>query len=51
LVALVILFGVYPAPIFDVTAASVDALVNNVNLSIQAAEAAASTGLQTAAQQ
>jgi NADH-quinone oxidoreductase subunit M len=51
LVALVILFGVYPAPIFDVTAASVDALVNNVNLSIEAAEAAASTGLQTAAQQ
>ncbi|MDF1599879.1 NADH-quinone oxidoreductase subunit M [Mesorhizobium sp. YIM 152430] len=51
LVALVILFGVYPAPIFDVTAASVDALVNNVNLSIQAAEAAASTGFQTAAQQ
>lgn len=51
LVALVILFGVYPAPIFDVTAASVEALVNNVNLSIEAAEAAASTGLQTAAQQ
>jgi NADH-quinone oxidoreductase subunit M len=51
LVALVILFGVYPAPIFDVTAASVEALVNNVNLSIEAAEAAASAGLQTAAQQ
>jgi NADH-quinone oxidoreductase subunit M len=51
LVALVILFGVYPAPILDVTAASVEALVNNVNLSIEAAEAAASAGLQTAAQQ
>ncbi|MGQ2907164.1 MAG: NADH-quinone oxidoreductase subunit M [Aliihoeflea sp.] len=51
LVALVILFGVYPAPIFDVTAASVEALVNNVNLSIEAAEAAAADGLQTAAQQ
>ncbi|MCO6385528.1 MAG: NADH-quinone oxidoreductase subunit M [Aliihoeflea sp.] len=51
LVALVILFGVYPAPIFDVTAASVEALVSNVNQSIEAAEAAASAGLQTAAQQ
>jgi NADH-quinone oxidoreductase subunit M len=51
LVALVILFGVYPAPILDVTAASVEALVNNVNLSIEAAEAAAADGLQTAAQQ
>ena len=50
LVALVILFGVYPAPILDVTAASVEALVNNVNLSIEAAEAAAAGDLQTAAQ-
>jgi NADH-quinone oxidoreductase subunit M len=32
-----ILFGVYPAPIFDVTAASVDALINNYTASLQAA--------------
>ncbi len=50
LVALVIFFGVYPAPIFDVTAASVEALVSNISVSIEAAEAAAG-GLQTAAQQ
>jgi len=37
LVALTILFGVYPAPIFDVTAASVDALINNYTASLQAA--------------
>lgn len=37
LVALTILFGVYPAPIFDVTAASVDALINNYSASLQAA--------------
>jgi len=37
LVALIILFGVYPAPIFDVTAASVDALINNYTASLQAA--------------
>jgi NADH-quinone oxidoreductase subunit M len=41
LVILVILFGVYPSPIFDVTTASVDALVNNVTLSIEATQAAA----------
>ena len=35
LVALIILFGVYPAPIFDVTAASVDALINNYTASLQ----------------
>jgi len=50
LVALVIFFGVYPAPLLDVTAASVEALVNNVNQSIEAASAAASDGLQAAAQ-
>jgi NADH-quinone oxidoreductase subunit M len=49
LVALVIFFGVYPAPILDVTAASVDALINNVNQSIEAAAAAAGDGLQAAA--
>lgn len=37
LLALTILFGVYPAPIFDVTAASVDALINNYTASLQAA--------------
>jgi NADH-quinone oxidoreductase subunit M len=41
LVFFVILFGVYPAPILDVTAASVEALVNNVTLSIEATQAAA----------
>ena len=41
LVFFVILFGVYPAPVLDVTAASVDALVNNVTLSIEATQAAA----------
>ena len=40
LVFFVILFGVYPAPVLDVTAASVDALVNNVTLSIEATQAA-----------
>ncbi len=37
LVALVIFFGFYPAPILDVTAASVDALINNYTASLQAA--------------
>ena len=37
LIALTILFGVYPAPIFDVTAASVAALINNYTASLQAA--------------
>ena len=37
LIALVIFYGVYPAPIFDATAASVDALVNNYTASLQAA--------------
>jgi len=37
LIALTIFFGVYPAPIFDVTAASVDALINNYTASLQAA--------------
>jgi NADH-quinone oxidoreductase subunit M len=41
LVFFVILFGVYPAPVFDVTAASVDALVNNVTLSLEGAQSAA----------
>jgi NADH-quinone oxidoreductase subunit M len=36
LVVLVIFFGVYPAPILDATAASVQALVNNVTVSLDA---------------
>ncbi len=39
LVALVIFFGVYPAPLLDYTAASVDALVNQVTLTLEAAAA------------
>lgn len=41
LVVLVIFFGVYPAPIFDATAASVKALVTNVTASIGSAQTAA----------
>jgi NADH-quinone oxidoreductase subunit M len=39
LVALTIFFGVYPAPLLDYTAASVDALVNQVSLTLEAAAA------------
>ena len=38
LVVLVIFFGVYPAPVFDATAASVEALVNNITVSLDAAQ-------------
>jgi NADH-quinone oxidoreductase subunit M len=41
LVALVIFFGVYPAPVFDATAASVEALVNQITVSLDAAQTAA----------
>ena len=41
LVVLVIFFGVYPAPVFDATAASVKALVTNVTASIDTAQTAA----------
>ena len=41
LVVLVIFFGVYPAPVFDVTAASVNALLDKVSLSIDIAQAGA----------
>ena len=37
-VILTIFFGVYPAPIFDSTAASVDLLVNNYSAALQAAQ-------------
>ncbi|WP_454287411.1 NADH-quinone oxidoreductase subunit M [Rhizobium arsenicireducens] len=41
LIALTIFFGVYPAPIFDATAASVDLLVNNYEAALQAAQSVA----------
>jgi NADH-quinone oxidoreductase subunit M len=42
MIALTIFFGVYPAPVFDATAASVDLLVNNYTAAIQAAHDVAS---------
>ncbi|MDN2567504.1 NADH-quinone oxidoreductase subunit M [Aquibium sp. A9E412] len=45
LIALVIFFGVYPTPVFTVTTASVEALVNNITISLDMA------GAVTAAQQ
>ena len=44
LIILVIFFGVYPGPVFDVTQASVDALINNYQAAIDGA-------VQTAAKQ
>jgi NADH-quinone oxidoreductase subunit M len=41
LMVLVIFFGVYPAPVFDATTASVDALLSNVTASLNAAKTAA----------
>ncbi len=41
MVILTIFFGVYPAPIFDATAASVGALVSNVTLSLEHAQSVA----------
>ena len=38
LVILTIFYGVYPAPVFDATAASVDALVNNYNAAVSAVQ-------------
>ncbi|WEX87454.1 NADH-quinone oxidoreductase subunit M [Sinorhizobium garamanticum] len=38
LVILTIFFGIYPAPVFDATAASVDLLVNNYSAALQAAQ-------------
>jgi NADH-quinone oxidoreductase subunit M len=37
LIALTIFFGVYPAPVFDVTAASVDQLIHSYTAAVQAA--------------
>ncbi|MEZ5806395.1 MAG: NADH-quinone oxidoreductase subunit M [Zhengella sp.] len=44
LVALTILFGVYPAPIFDVTSVSVNALINDVTASLDMAVTTAAIG-------
>jgi NADH-quinone oxidoreductase subunit M len=41
LVALTILFGVYPKPVLDMSAASVQLLVNNYNTAVTAVKAAA----------
>jgi NADH-quinone oxidoreductase subunit M len=41
LIVLVIFFGVYPAPVFDATATSVEALVNTISISLDAAHVAA----------
>ncbi|NKN36790.1 NADH-quinone oxidoreductase subunit M [Agrobacterium sp. a22-2] len=41
LIALTIFFGFYPAPINDVTAASVDALLNHYSAALQAAQSVA----------
>ncbi|MFC3071908.1 NADH-quinone oxidoreductase subunit M [Shinella pollutisoli] len=41
MVILTIFFGVYPAPVFDATAASVDALLNNYTAALQAAQSVA----------
>ena len=41
MVILTIFFGVYPAPVFDATAASVDALLNHYSAALQAAQSIA----------
>jgi NADH-quinone oxidoreductase subunit M len=41
LIVLVIFFGVYPAPVFDATSTSVEALVNTISISLDAAHVAA----------
>ena len=46
LVILVIFFGVYPMPVFDVTSASVDALIERVTSSTQTAASAAVAATQ-----
>jgi len=45
LVVLVIFFGVYPMPVFEVTGASVDALINDYQTSIDAAKSPAQASL------
>jgi len=41
MIALTILFGVYPKPVLDMSAASVQQLVNNYNTAVTAVKAAA----------
>ncbi len=41
LIVLTIFFGVYPAPVLDATSASVQALINNITVSLEAAQTAA----------
>ena len=38
LAVLIIFFGVYPLPVFDVTGVTVDALINNYNAALEAAD-------------
>ncbi|TCD14451.1 NADH-quinone oxidoreductase subunit M [Oricola cellulosilytica] len=45
LVVLTIFFGVYPAPVFDVTSASVDALLSDYSAALDAARAAADVAM------
>ncbi|MEM9277818.1 MAG: NADH-quinone oxidoreductase subunit M [Pseudomonadota bacterium] len=45
LVVLVIFYGVYPMPVFDATAASVDALIQDYQASIEAAKTTAQAAL------
>ncbi|MEM9331348.1 MAG: NADH-quinone oxidoreductase subunit M [Pseudomonadota bacterium] len=45
LVVLVIFYGVYPMPVFDATNASVDALIQDYQASIEAAKTTAQAGL------
>ena len=45
LIVLTIFFGVYPAPVFDVTAASVDALLSDYSAAIEAARSAADVAM------
>jgi NADH-quinone oxidoreductase subunit M len=41
MIVLTIFFGVYPAPVFDATAASVELLVNNYSAALEAAHSVA----------
>jgi NADH-quinone oxidoreductase subunit M len=47
LIALTIFFGVYPSPVLDVTAASVDALLSDYSAALEAARIAADVALST----
>ena len=45
LIVLVIFYGVYPAPVFDATQASVDALISNYQAALEAAQATSQAAL------